>query len=229
MNDVPGVRRVSDPPSALPNARVRVKDPPYRGGRAPLFLALMFSASAFANDPYELTTVARLERHALVLEITAARSTALALAAGGRESPMFEPAEFARHEAALRACAPGLFAVTANGKPLAARAASVQLVLEGDVEFRVTYPRPARGPLRLAAIHLPPLGHGFGNDVTLRSSDGAELARQLLMGADTTIECALPAEANPTTFRPALAASCLGFVAMIAWLAARRPRGKGSA
>ncbi len=148
------------------------------------------AATVFAHDPLEITTTARIDANALTLEITSARSTALALAAGGRESPTFDPAEFDRYRARLAAVAPTLFTVTVDGRPLAAQASEVSLSVEGDVDFRVTYPRLASGTLRLSATHLAGLGYGYGNIVTVAGFVAAE--PKMLTAAEPTLEIVLP-------------------------------------
>jgi hypothetical protein len=156
-------------------------------------VAFFLGASwARAHDPLEITTMVRVQPHAIVLDITSARSTALALAAGGKESPTFDPAAFAEFRPRLLATAPTLFKVSADGRALSPRTSDVTLSVEEDVEFHVAYPRPATGTLRLEATHLPGLGYGFGNVVTV-ALPGWE--PKMLTANEAVLEIALPAAA----------------------------------
>lgn len=173
-------------------------------GRARSLLAaiamLGAAASARAHDPFEITTAANVSAESLVLEVTMARSTALAVAAGGRESPTFAPAEFDRHRGRLLAAAPALFAVEVAGHALALRDAQVTLGVEQDVVFHLVYARPAAGRVRLVATHVARLGDGYGNVFVVRG-DGIS-AEKLLTAADAGLEWTRPAVSpDPTQAR----------------------------
>jgi hypothetical protein len=201
------------------------------GGRALRSLAVLaglgLALGARAHDPFEITTAARVAADGLVLEVTMARSTALAVAAGGRESPTFDPAEFDRHRTQLLAAAPALFAINSAGRALVPRDAQVQLGIEQDVAFRLVYPRPANGVVKIVASHLPQLGGGYGNVLTLRG--GGLEAEKLLTASDAAFEWTMPAvrlepnQARRLT-RLGIATAAVVMVIVLAWWSDRRPQ-----
>jgi hypothetical protein len=159
---------------------------------------LAFGAGmARAHDPFEITADVRVRAEALTVDVAMARSTALAIASDVAEAPTFDPTQFAEHRAAFLARAPNLFVLSSPQGLLTPSHAEVGLSVEGDVEFHLTYPSPATGPLHLEAPHLAKLGRGFGDVVRVRGPTGESLADKLLGAADPTLEFAVPATASP--------------------------------
>lgn len=202
--------------------------------------ALEFSvATAHAHDPFEITTVARLHPDTLVLDVTMARSAALAIANEASEAPTFAPADFDALRPRFLARAPALLGISAGGVSLAPRDVAVGLGVEQDVEFHLTFPRPASGVLRLEFPPLARLGAGFGNMLQVRSDDGASLGEKLLTAEDRSLDVALPAipSSGRQAPRPAAAAprpfrigpaviSLIVIAAGFLWLQRRRPVGQ---
>ena len=140
-----------------------------------------FFATAFAHDPFEITTSGRLDGETLQLMVTMTRSTAMSLANGVKEGASFKPEDFPAVEAKLSAVAPSLYTITSNNKVLPLKTASVKLSVEEDVEFLLLYPRPAPGPMRFEASHIFKLPDGYGNAVNLGdTTPPSVLAFQLL-------------------------------------------------
>lgn len=151
--------------------------------RAGLLVAACLALGAgqlHAHDPFEITADARLRDDTLELVVTMARSTALSVAAGGRESPTFDPAQFEKLRPKFEACAPSLFELTAAGRKLALKRVTLALTIENDVEFRLVYAAPRRPPLRLRATHVTKLPYGYGVVLAVHSARD-ELGRDLLV------------------------------------------------
>src|SRR5262245_57052615 len=119
----------------------------FRPLRQSRFALLLCAATALlqAHDPFEITTLAQLRPAILEIDVTMARSTALAIATGQVESATFEPADFEKYRAGFTTAAPGLFVLTADGRPLEVRSVTVSLGREQDVDFHLVYPAPAAG------------------------------------------------------------------------------------
>ena len=163
-------------------------------GPGGLWLGALFAAATVrAHDPFEITTTVRLDPTALVLDVTMARSTAMAIAAGVKEAPTFDPADFEKHRARFVARAAALFVIASAGTPLAPPRAEVTLGRELDVEFHLVYPRPATSALRLTATHLTALGSGYGNVLTVHGDHGTLLGQQLLSAESPSLDVALAA------------------------------------
>jgi hypothetical protein len=188
---------------------------------------------AGAHDPFEITTLARLRDGLMEIDLTMARSTALAIASHQAEAPTFNPADFAHYQPAFIAAAPGLFRVTAGGRTLEMRTAQVSLGRENDVDFHLVYPAAGPGPLHFEAVHLAGLPQGYGNALVVRGDSGV-LASALLGAASPTLDVEQPTTRVPAQSAVPLAAPSgraktipvilLGAVALIAgivWLRRR--------
>ena len=231
------VGQVFDLPCGITGAKGQVKDLPYFRARSfPLSLpgpaiglfSLLLSVAphAHAHDPFEITTDARLGATTLELRVTMARSTALAVARGVEEAPTFEPGKFAVFQPEFERAAPRLYTITAgNGAALAPVKATVALGVEADVEFRLSYARPARGFLRFEAKPLALLGAGYGDVFELRDSTGAVLARTLLGADQPEVSVNLPelvGSGPPLRRRGVSALAAVTIVVGLCWLLRRR-------
>ena len=182
--------KIRRPEWPFPPARIC----PRRRGRWRL-LALILACSAgvaCAHDPFEITTAARLYADRLELVITMAPSTAMAVSADAGETVRFHPDDFEKLRPRFEAGAARLFEVTAGGKRLSLARATVGLAREFDIEFRLTFPAPMRGPLRLRAAHVAKLPAGYGDVLTLHGVTGELLGQKLLMADDLDLVVPLP-------------------------------------
>lgn len=217
--------------TARPQHCTRGRPRAWRLVHAALGVLVAFAATAAcAHDAFEITTTARWRSAALVLEITAARSTASRMA--GREES-FAPEQFEEHRARLAASAREFFEITAGDRPLAARSSQAALGVENDVDYVVTFPLPPPGPVRFFARHVSRLGQGYGDVLTVHAADGALLGQKLLIGDDLSLSVDVPAQSaataaatRPHRFRPGLAALSIGVIVTTA-LCLRRRRKAG--
>ena len=160
-----------------------------------------FFATAFAHDPFEITTSGRLDAETMQLIVTMTRNTAMSLASGVKEGASFKPEDFSSVEPKLKAVAPSLYTITSNNQAVPLRTASVQLSVEEDVEFVLIYPRPAPGPMRFEASHIHKLPYGYGNAINLGDTvPPTVLAFKLLTSEDPAADVvvATPALAGAT-------------------------------
>jgi len=168
-------------------------------------LLLAATVALRAHDPFEITALAQLRGSTLEIEVTMARSTALAVATGNPEAPTFEAAEFEKHRAAFVAAAPGMFAITAGGQPLVLRSATVSPSREEDVDFHLVYPAPGAGArtLRFESRHVDRLAYGYGDSLVVKDAAGNILGSALLRKEGPVLEVALAAAPAPGVTVPA--------------------------
>jgi hydrogenase/urease accessory protein HupE len=158
-----------------------------------------FARTAHAHDPFEITAVVRLGADALTVQVTMARSTALALATG-RHDPRtkFDPHEFSTHRARIDELAPSLYELRSDGRRLRFRAAASKLTDESDVEVTATYERPAAARLSLRASHLSILPEGYTSALSLLEVGTESAHFKLLTRADPVFEIRLADARNAT-------------------------------
>lgn len=184
---------------------------------ATLFLSLLVAPWAVAHDPYEITTDTWIRASGLEITSTLARSTGLAILEQKQNLRTFDPSKFDEIRPRLEEAAKSFFRITSNGVPLAVEKVSVGLTIEEDLEIRLVYPRPAAGVLRFEAPHLPPLGYGYGNIVTVHGPKGELLGQTMLTEAETAMEVQAPAPpAAPSVNAPAAPAPAPATVASAA-------------
>lgn len=156
-----------------------------------LFVATLAGTSV-AHDPFEITSVARVEAAALTLEVTMARSTARRLVAGkdGAREP-FVRENVAQRLAELERLAPSLFELTADGRPLRSHRASARLTSENDMLVGVVYERPTGTRLTLVASHLRRLPEGYTSALSVTQGGAATARFKLLVATDPAFEVPL--------------------------------------
>jgi hydrogenase/urease accessory protein HupE len=171
-------------------------------GAIALALVLGLGGTAQAHDPFQITTDARLRADALEVRVTMLGNTAAHLCGavdGGRIE--LDAATFAALRGAFERCAPGLYEIRAGGAPLPPTLSEIALGVEGDVDFRIVYPRPAKAPLRFDAVHLARLTDPtYGAELTV-TGEGTFLGQALLRADARTLEVPLTGAA-PDGTRP---------------------------
>jgi hypothetical protein len=138
---------------------------------------LFGAAAARAHDPYQGYTDVLLHFQQTEVKFSLARFTAarLLFASPDAKEPLaqFDEDNFSTYLPKLKKVGEKLFALTTGGTNLVALAVDVRLNEEGDaVEFTIIYPRPAAGPLRIAATYVKLL-HDEGYGTTLSVFDEA--------------------------------------------------------
>jgi hydrogenase/urease accessory protein HupE len=166
--------------------------PPLWGSIALLFLLVL--PTAFAHDPFTSWTNARIKADRIELETTLARSSAILLLPNNEKLPSIQPENFAQYEPALKAAAPTMFEVTAAGVPLSVRSIEVKLPDdEADIEFRITYPLPATGPLRFTALYLEAMAQDHVGTLVVVNHAGKDVGWEPLSAQTIFLEVPLPA------------------------------------
>jgi hypothetical protein len=159
---------------------------------------------ASGHDPFEVTTAAIVGAESLTLVATMTRSSAAQVSGLDAGARAFSADRFGLYEPELRAAAGHLYNVRSNGAELEPLAAHVALNAEDEIEFRVTYPRPLPGTLRLEASCLGLLSAGHGNAVRLaRAQPDAVIALEFLNASDPVLDAWLPLEEPKAAAAPA--------------------------
>ena len=121
-----------------------------------------------------------------------AQATALKLIDPTAQIASLTLENLAAHRPRLIREAAMLFILTSVRQPLVSRTATVELTDEIDLIFRVTYPRPAPGPLYLSAAYLRRLGDGYGGILEVNDSLDKNLGWEQLLWAHPNFEISIP-------------------------------------
>jgi hypothetical protein len=162
-------------------------------GFVAMLVVSLFASSAAAHDANEITTRVYLQTNRLEVRLTIAASTArLMVQADGHDVADLDNAEeFGRARSLLAASAARLLQISADGKPLTPLETEVRRSVEDHLEFKVIYPRPAPGSLRLNAIRLNqlPSDQTYGALVTVVDVvNQVFLSQKLLNTADPIMD-----------------------------------------
>lgn len=153
---------------------------------------LALAPPARAHDPYEAFHSAVIYSDRLELVVTMAASTALKLIDPAAIPPDLTTESFAALRPHLLRAATALFALRSAQKLLPPRTATVELTDENDIVFRVIYPRPSPGRLRLTAAYLEKLGDGYGGLLEFTDHRRQNLGWEQLLYAHPNFELTLP-------------------------------------
>ena len=157
---------------------------------------LLLASSAQAHDPFEITTDAHVSGAELRLHTTLSLQTAARACLG--ESPTerrLEPADFEALRSRFESCARDDYSITAGGRPLALRSASVRLTVESDLEMLLAYERPHQSPLVFDALSLRRLIPRAGVVLTVTGAR-TFLGQKLLRPDDPVLEIPITSEAE---------------------------------
>ncbi|HVS54531.1 MAG TPA: hypothetical protein VHD62_19400 [Opitutaceae bacterium] len=157
-------------------------------------VALALPNLARAHDPFESWTAATLRPDVLDLNVVMAQSTAVRLI-DPKSLLTLNDENFAEHKATFVKAAPELYIVTAGRTPLAPKTIDVELTEEGDVAFKIVYPKPAPGRLHFHAAFLKKLGEGFGGMIEANFASGESLGWDQISWENPNLEVTVPATA----------------------------------
>jgi hydrogenase/urease accessory protein HupE len=157
-------------------------------------LLILFVKVAYGHDLQASWTVVRFRPDAVELKVKMAADTVRSLIQDAAPQATFEPENFERVRPLLKEFAKNLYEVTADGQRLIPLQADVA-VIEDNIEFRLVYPRPARGPLRLKATYLDRVIPGYFAHVNVVDEAEQPLSSQILRAEAPSMEVSLPSEA----------------------------------
>ncbi len=147
---------------------------------------------------------ARLRPDGLEIELTMADGAAYKLLDPGAVTTGVANAtndvndtEFAQDEPLLIKRARTFFIATNNGAELAVGSVSIELTAARDTIFRIIFPSPKPGSLRLAMTYLGQIPTGQKDLLTVVDRDGVTLASATLDRENPALEVSLPAPGSP--------------------------------
>ena len=176
--------------------------------------ALLWPARARAHDPFEVTTDAHIAGAELRLHTTLSLLTAGRVCFPDRGRRPLLAAEFTARRAALESCARDFFRLTDAGARIAPATIALAPTVEDDLDVRVTYPRPARGPLGFDALFLRRLTQPSAGVVLTVTGERAFLGQQVLRAESPTLEVSLEPDTAGAHATSAPAPSFLQFLAL---------------
>ena len=154
--------------------------------------ALLLAGPLHAHDPSESWTEVIVHADEMEMLVTMAQVTALKLIDPEAKIQQLTPENFAEHRARLLQEGRTLFKLTSLKTPLASRRLDVELTEEGDVAYKIIFPRPAPGLLMFDAQFMKKLGEGFGGIIAAADEDGHQLGWDQLSFENTTLVVMLP-------------------------------------
>jgi len=157
-----------------------------------LLAAVLLAVPLRAHDPSESWTEVIIHADNMEMLVTMAQVTALKLIDPAKKISQLTPENFAQHRPRLIQEGATLFAVTSLKTPLASRKIDVELTDEGDVAYKIIYPRPAPGLVMLNAAFMKKLGDGFGGIIDATDEAGHHLGWDQLSFENTTLVVMLP-------------------------------------
>ena len=141
----------------------------------PVVFLVLTASVVRAHDVYSSWAETKLFADRMELTLTLARSCAHDLLADWKTLPPIAPENFADFAPRLRAIAPELFHVIADGKRLSVRSAAVALTDDNDITFTLVYPLPGPGTLRFAAQFLRHVPDGHVCTLVVTNAAGEDL------------------------------------------------------
>ena len=160
-------------------------------------LLLACATSLRAHDTYEVTMTATIRPATMDLVLTFAGATALRLTDAPPLRAPLTPEQFTALRPKLTAVAAELFALTSAQKLLALRTTTLRLTEENDIEFTLTYPRPAAGPLKFRPAFLARLGEGYGGLLEVADTAGHHLVWEMILSEKDTPMVTVPPVPTP--------------------------------
>ncbi|MBI5767443.1 MAG: hypothetical protein HZA93_06575 [Verrucomicrobia bacterium] len=157
---------------------------------------LGFVPRARAHDPYESFTLVTVRADALELTLTIAQATALKLIDPPSRIAGLTGENFPEHRPRLAAVGREMFTVTSATQPLAARNVTVELTEENDVTFKIDYPRPTPGRLRIHAAFLRKLGPDYGGILDSTDAEGRQLGWEQISWENPNLEITVPSPSS---------------------------------
>jgi hypothetical protein len=153
---------------------------------------------AEAHDPFEITTDAHIAGEQMSLHVAMSLRTAgqACLPRGDGGGRRVAAADFAALRADFTSCASSFYLITAGGQPLPVEEARVALTVERDLDMRVSYPRPRRGPLVFDAVYLSRLTNPNAGVVLTVTGERTFLGQTVLRPDDARLSIPLDAEAG---------------------------------
>jgi hypothetical protein len=151
-----------------------------------------------AHAPLETWIDVAVHSNAIQLHAVMAPAAALRLIEPAAAGKRLTAEDFAQKRSGLMERGAKLFTLVQLKTRLAPVEVEVALTDDGDVDYRLTFPRPAAGLLMIQAVFLQALGDGFGGMIDVHDPSGCRLGWDQLTHDNATLVVMLPTPGLPT-------------------------------
>jgi hypothetical protein len=212
-------------------------------GLCGISLAHAHNPLAYSSDPFGSLVVAELRPDTVELRISMVRPVGIAMAgqlpitsfdfltrmtlttnstaspSGSASQTPADDADFTAVRTILLQRARDLYQVFVDGAALSPREVEVHVGSEGDIQFHLTYPRPATGALRIQAGYLTQMPAGHIDSLQVVDQTGKILATGDLTAQNPSYAVMIPAAgaASGKAGTMELAAFIVAFVIFALW------------
>ena len=165
--------------------------------KALCLIALLLAASgnALGHDVQASWTTVRFSPGSCELTVRVHAEAVRTLIQDTAPGATFEPENLDKVMPALKSFGKTLYEVSEGGRVLSATETDVSVV-EDNLVFRLVYPRPAAGPLRLKATHLSRVSAEFIAHVSVTDEAGKPVASHVLRSNQPLVEIEPPSGAT---------------------------------
>lgn len=153
------------------------------------------AGAAWAHQPFESTTTARLQHGRLEVVLTLSTDMAAMLVRSGDVESQ-PTAAYESYRPRLEVLAPGLLRVDVGGQPLAVQRVTVRQNQNGEPEIVYLYPPPPPGPLKFDAVYLRGLPRSYFGQLALWDENEEPLGKGILVPENAVAEIT-PRVASP--------------------------------
>ena len=161
-------------------------------------MVFLLSPPLRAHDPAESWTEVMVGTAKMELLVTMAQASALKLIDPAARIPALTKEIFSVHRARLLDAGAKLFAITSLAQRLAVERVEVLLTDEGDVAYRLIYPRPSPGVLILEAVFIQAIGSGGGGVIAARDTEKHDLGWDQLTPDHASLVVLVPSPGAPS-------------------------------
>lgn len=161
------------------------------------FYGVLLLLPARAHDIFSSWTDAHVREDRIELIFTLSRPSALRLIPEGNVLPPITPENFHEYAPRLKAVAHELYELSVGGQALALTASEEKIAGEDDVEFRLTFPRPDEGTLKILGLYLQYLVDGHTGTLVVYAGQDTKLGWAPISYDQPSFEVPLPARGAP--------------------------------
>jgi hypothetical protein len=161
-------------------------------------MVFLLSPPLHAHDPAESWTEVMVGTEKMELLVTMAQASALKLIDPAARIPALTKENFPFHRAGLLDEGARLFSITSLAQRLTVERVEVLLTDEGDVAYRLIYPRPSPGVLIFEAAFIKAIGQGGGGAIAARDTEKHDLGWDQLTSDHASLVVSLPAPGAPS-------------------------------
>lgn len=151
----------------------------------------------WAHAPLETSIDVTVRAETMQLHVVMAPVAALQLVEAASPARHLTAEDLLTQKPAFIAQGAKLFSIIQLPSPLAPSQVEFARTDEGDVDYRITFPRPAPGLLMIDAVFLKRLGDGYGGMIDVHDAEGHRLGWDQLTHDNSSLVVMLPSLVLP--------------------------------